>query len=90
MDAELADLLERARNHVMSPAEIDAQRRSFVRAMMPPSDTDLSAEELASRRAEADKLEPTYRWDGEGPAPASWYAGDGTKVYRSYADYCDD
>lgn len=90
MDAELANLLERARNHVMSPAERAAQRESFVRAMAAPSDAALSIEELAKRRVEADKLEPIYRWDGEGPAPASWYAGDGTKVYRSYADYCDD
>lgn len=30
------------------------------------------------------------RWKGEGPMPASWFAADGTKVYRSYADYCMD
>lgn len=29
------------------------------------------------------------RWKGEGPPPAYWYVGN-TKVYRSYADYCDD
>jgi len=39
----------------------------------------------------ADNSRPhQYRWTGEGPEPASWYADDGTKVYRSYADYCDD
>ena len=32
-------------------------------------------------------LPEKYRWKGEGPAPAHWYAEDGTKVYRSYADY---
>jgi hypothetical protein len=31
-----------------------------------------------------------YEWKGDGPKPASWYAPDGTKVYRSYEDYCDD
>jgi len=34
--------------------------------------------------------EPQYRWQGEGPPPAKWWAADGTLVYRSYADYCDD
>ena len=29
-------------------------------------------------------------WKGEGPEPASWFAPDGTKVYRSYADYVMD
>lgn len=34
-------------------------------------------------------------WKGDGPPPASWYAvnpktGENTKIYRSYADYCDD
>lgn len=29
------------------------------------------------------------RWKGPGEPPAYWWA-DGTKVYRSYADYCDD
>lgn len=29
------------------------------------------------------------RWKGEGPPPPYWWAS-GTKVYRSYADYCDD
>jgi hypothetical protein len=29
------------------------------------------------------------RWKGEGPPPACWYVGS-IKVYRSYADYCDD
>lgn len=29
-------------------------------------------------------------WHGEGPEPRTWTADDGTIVYRSYADYCDD
>lgn len=33
---------------------------------------------------------PEHRWKGKGDPPPSWYATDGTKVYRSYADYCDD
>lgn len=89
MSPELAALLERAKGHVMSPEERAAQRESFIRAMKDPDDADLSREELARRRAEAEKIEAPYRWIGEGPAPASWYAG-GAKVYRSYADYCDD
>ncbi len=40
-----------------------------------------------------EKLPPELRWKGDGPAPASWWAKDKngvqTKVYRSYADYCD-
>ena len=37
-----------------------------------------------------DDLPEKYRWKGEGPAPAKWWADDGTLVYRSYSDYCDD
>jgi hypothetical protein len=33
-------------------------------------------------------LPENLRWRGEGPPPSSWYAS-GTKVYRSYSDYCD-
>ena len=37
---------------------------------------------------------PELRWKGPKPVPASWYANDKngvrTRVYRSYADYCDD
>lgn len=36
-----------------------------------------------------DDLPEEFRWKGEGPPPAYWYVGS-TKVYRSYADYCDD
>ncbi len=32
----------------------------------------------------------TYKWAGPGPEPASWYAIDGTKVYRSREDAIDD
>lgn len=36
---------------------------------------------------------PTLEWPDENP-PASWWGigpcGELTKVYRSYADYCDD
>jgi hypothetical protein len=28
-------------------------------------------------------------WQGTSPPPAHWYHG-ACKVYRSYADYCDD
>lgn len=38
----------------------------------------------------ADELPEHLRWKGKGDPPASWYAVDGTKVYRSYEDYCDD
>ena len=31
-----------------------------------------------------------YAWRGEGPEPARWWHEDGTLVYRSYEDYCDD
>ena len=34
--------------------------------------------------------DPRYVWKGVGPEPAKWWADDGTLVYRSYADYCDD
>ena len=33
---------------------------------------------------------PTYTWSGSGPEPKKWTAPDGTVVYRSYGDYCDD
>jgi hypothetical protein len=34
-DPKLLELIERAKNHVMSPFEIYMQRRSFVRGMCP-------------------------------------------------------
>lgn len=43
-----------------------------------------------------DELRAIYflidEWDYDGliPAPAKWTADDGTIVYRSYEDYCDD
>lgn len=37
----------------------------------------------------ASKQRPELNWTGEDPPPASWWV-NGTKVYRSYADYCDD
>lgn len=89
MDAELRDLLERAKGHVMSPGELAAQRESFIRAMAEPSDAALNPDDLARRRAEADEIPEHLRYPGGGPAPASWFVGN-TKVYRSYADYCDD
>lgn len=33
---------------------------------------------------------PSHKWQGPGPQPAKWTASDGTVVYRSYEDYCDD
>lgn len=33
---------------------------------------------------------PEYNWLGEGPPPPRWVAADGTHVYRSFSDYCDD
>lgn len=35
-------------------------------------------------------LKPEHEWRSEGLAPAKWRADDGTIVYRSYADFCDD
>lgn len=29
-----------------------------------------------------------HRWQGEEPPPAYWWV-NGTKVYRTYSDYCD-
>jgi hypothetical protein len=42
-----------------------------------------------------DDLPQWARWKGIGDPPSYWYATDPekgviTKVYRSYADYCDD
>lgn len=34
--------------------------------------------------------ETIHGWKGEGPPPPRWTAPDGTIVYRSYGDYCDD
>lgn len=36
------------------------------------------------------QLAQEHQWKGPGPAPAKWFAEDGTLVYRSYSDYCDD
>lgn len=52
-----------------------------------------SSPETTAKRPRDDSdapLHPYYQWKGEGPPPAHWYAPDGTKVYRSYEDYCDD
>ncbi|MDE1149687.1 MAG: hypothetical protein PW843_24310 [Azospirillaceae bacterium] len=44
----------------------------------------------AAAPAEAEDAPPEHlRWPGPGPAPASWWAADGTKVYRDYDAYCD-
>lgn len=40
--------------------------------------------------AKGDASKGRYVWTGEGPEPARWFAPDGTLVYRSYEDYCDD
>lgn len=31
-----------------------------------------------------------HPWKGDGPVPPSFYCACGTKVYRSYEDYCWD
>lgn len=49
---------------------------------------EYQTEDLTAYKPES--LPEHLRWIGDGPPPASWYAADGTKVYRSYADYCDD
>jgi hypothetical protein len=38
----------------------------------------------------ASKDIPQYNWLGDGPPPHRWVAADGTHVYRSFSDYCDD
>ena len=50
------------------------------------------AESMVTRTDDGENCQrpEKYRWRGPGPEPASWYAEDGTKVYRSYEDYCDD
>jgi len=40
MDRELKELMERARNHNMSPAEFEAQRLSFAYGNAPEGDTN--------------------------------------------------
>jgi hypothetical protein len=37
----------------------------------------------------ASAMAPQFRWLGDEPPPASWWV-DGTKVYRSLADFHDD
>lgn len=39
---------------------------------------------------DAARSEEKYRWTGDEPPPRRWRAGDGTVVYRTFADYCDD
>lgn len=46
--------------------------------------------DIGADAATAADLPEHLQWNGDGPAPASWFAADGTKVYRSYGDYCDD
>lgn len=47
-----------------------------------------------SKTEDQSDIPEALRWKGSGPIPASWMARDKdgvlTKVYRSYADYCDD
>jgi hypothetical protein len=45
-DPKLLELLERARDHKMTPEEIDAQRRSWVRGNVGLSYPDMPAERL--------------------------------------------
>lgn len=51
-----------------------------------PFDRALRTEAEPADDDRADK----YRWRGQGPEPAKWWHADGTLVYRSYGDYCDD
>lgn len=39
--------------------------------------------------APEDSPKARFNWLGDDPPPRRWWA-DGTLVYRSYADYCDD
>lgn len=55
-------------------------------------DHDFSSDRALRMQPEAvdhDRAEK-YRWAGQGPEPAKWWHADGTLVYRSYGDYCDD
>lgn len=47
-------------------------------------------QDTARRGKFVDRDQEKHPWKGPGPMPAKWTADDGTIVYRSYADYCDD
>jgi hypothetical protein len=56
-------------------------------------DNEANESELSKYKPE--DLLPWQRWTGFGHPPASWWAVNPEtkevyKVYRSYADYCDD
>lgn len=53
-----------------------------------PVKSPVGVPDLSAYRPE--DYEPQYQWQGEGPPPRRWWASDGTLVYRSWADYCDD
>lgn len=50
----------------------------------------LMAQNEELRKTNMELRDKIYAWTGDGPAPAKWTAPDGTLVYRSYEDYCDD
>lgn len=39
---------------------------------------------------DSERIYPPFKWNGEWPPPPKWTTADGTIVYRTYADYCDD
>lgn len=51
---------------------------------------DKNGELIMTEDEKKQELPEYLRWKSEGPPPKFWYAEDGTKVYRSYKDYCDD
>jgi hypothetical protein len=63
---ELTDLLESVRNYVMSPEEIEAQRRSFAygNAKMENPDVTMEMVDEAAERLDAKTKEnPLFRWE---------------------------
>lgn len=53
------------------------------------NDLKASAPTIVPKLGNSDELPEHFRYKGPGPVPAYWYV-DGTKVYRSYEDYCMD
>lgn len=51
---------------------------------------DFRKEAVAKYYRGESTLKPEHRWKGPGDPPRKWTAEDGTVVYRSYEDYCDD
>lgn len=87
--AALCDEVERLAQRI-ADLEADAGNDLEYKRITKAEVDRLRAQNEELRKTNMELWDKLYAWTGDGPAPAKWTAPDGTLVYRSYEDYCDD